>query len=174
VKTLYIAPGAPWENGYVESFNGKLRDELLAREVFDTLLEAKVLIERWRRLYNSVRPHSSLGYRPRSRAAAGPEPCPDPLEPGNSLARHESNCGHFAHGGQHRIAVLLPFRFGEVFVRPDARMKPAGIVVFRRVPPAGDDLLGHPATVLRDGREPGGSPAAICPARYASWILLAT
>jgi transposase InsO family protein len=64
VKTLYIEPGSPWENGYAESFNGKLRDELLAREVFDTLLEAKVLIERWRRAYNIVRPHSSLGYRP--------------------------------------------------------------------------------------------------------------
>jgi transposase InsO family protein len=60
VKTLYIEPGSPWENGYVESFNGKLRDELLAREVFDTLLEAKVLIERWRKAYNTVRPHSSL------------------------------------------------------------------------------------------------------------------
>lgn len=64
VKTLYIEPGSPWENGYVESLNGKLRDELLAREVFDTLLEAKVLIERWREAYNTVRPHSSLGYRP--------------------------------------------------------------------------------------------------------------
>jgi putative transposase len=64
VKTLYIEPGSPWENGYIESFNGKLRDELLAREVFDTLLEAKVLIERWRKVYNTVRPHSSLGYRP--------------------------------------------------------------------------------------------------------------
>jgi putative transposase len=64
VKTLYIEPGSPWENGYIESFNGKLRDELLAREVFDTLLEAKVLIERWRKAYNTVRPHSSLGYRP--------------------------------------------------------------------------------------------------------------
>ena len=52
------------ENGYVESFNGRLRDELLDREVFDTLLEAKVLIERWRVGYNTVRPHSSLGYRP--------------------------------------------------------------------------------------------------------------
>jgi transposase InsO family protein len=62
VKTLFIEPGSPWENGYVESFNGKLRDELLAREVFDTLLEAKVLIERWRRTYNTLRPHSSLGY----------------------------------------------------------------------------------------------------------------
>ena len=64
VKTLYIEPGSPWENGYVESFNGKLRDELLDREVFDTLFEAKVLIERWRRHYNTVRPHSALGYRP--------------------------------------------------------------------------------------------------------------
>jgi putative transposase len=63
VKTLFIEPGSPWENGYVESFNGTLRDELLAREQFDTLLEAKVLIERWRRHYNAVRPHSSLGYR---------------------------------------------------------------------------------------------------------------
>ena len=64
VKTLYIEPGSPWENGYVESFNGKLRDELLNPEIFDTLLEAKVLVERWRRHYNAVRPHSSLGYRP--------------------------------------------------------------------------------------------------------------
>ena len=64
VKTLYIEPGSPWENGYVESFNGKLGDELLEREVFDTLFEAKVLIERWRVHYNTVRPHSSLGYRP--------------------------------------------------------------------------------------------------------------
>jgi putative transposase len=63
VKTLYIEPGSPWENGYVESFNGKLRDELLNGEVFDTLLEAKVLIERWRVQYNTRRPHSSLGYR---------------------------------------------------------------------------------------------------------------
>jgi len=64
VTTLFIEPGSPWENGYIESFNGKLRDELLDGEVFDTLLEAKVLIERWRRRYNTVRPHSSLGYRP--------------------------------------------------------------------------------------------------------------
>jgi transposase InsO family protein len=64
VGTLYIEPGSPWENGYIESFNGKFRDELLDREVFDTLLEAKVLVARWRRHYNTVRPHSSLGYRP--------------------------------------------------------------------------------------------------------------
>jgi transposase InsO family protein len=64
VTTLFIEPGSPWENGYVESFNGKLRDELLNGEIFYTVQEAKVLIEMWRRHYNQVRPHSSLGYRP--------------------------------------------------------------------------------------------------------------
>jgi putative transposase len=64
VKTLYIEPGSPWENGYIESFNGRLRDELLNLEVFDTVLEAKVLCEQWRRHYNAVRSHSSLGYEP--------------------------------------------------------------------------------------------------------------
>jgi len=64
VQTLYIEPGSPWENGYIESFNGKLRDELLNLEIFDTLLEAKILAERWRREYNTFRPHSSLGYKP--------------------------------------------------------------------------------------------------------------
>jgi transposase InsO family protein len=63
-RPLFIEPGSPWENGYVESFNGKLRDELLDRELFYTLWEAQVLIEHWRRTYNRVRPHSSLGYRP--------------------------------------------------------------------------------------------------------------
>ena len=73
VRTLYIEPGSPWENGYVESFNGKLRDELLNVEVFDTLWEAKVLAERWRREYNQRRPHSALAYRPPARTlpAAG-------------------------------------------------------------------------------------------------------
>ena len=64
VKTLYIEPGSPWENGYNESFNGKLRDELLNGEIFYSLKEAQVLIERWRRHYNTLRPHSALGYRP--------------------------------------------------------------------------------------------------------------
>jgi transposase InsO family protein len=75
VKTLFIEPGSPWENGYNESFNGKLRDELLNGEIFDTLYEAKVLIEDWRREYNTFRPHSSLGYRP---------PAPETAEPKNS------------------------------------------------------------------------------------------
>ena len=64
VKTLYIEPGSPWENGYNESFNGKLGDELLKREIFYSLKEAKVLIEQWRHHYNTIRPHSALGYRP--------------------------------------------------------------------------------------------------------------
>jgi len=64
VKTLFIEPGSPWENGYIESFNGKLRDELLNGEIFTTLTEARVLIERWRMQYNQVRPHSALGYHP--------------------------------------------------------------------------------------------------------------
>jgi transposase InsO family protein len=74
VRTLYIEPGSPWENGYLESFNGKLRDELLNVEIFDTLLEAKVLIERWRIHYNTVRPHSALGYRPPAPEAIQPWP----------------------------------------------------------------------------------------------------
>lgn len=64
VKTLFITPGSPWENGYCESFNGRLRDELLNGELFYSLREAQVVIETWRREYNTIRPHSSLGYRP--------------------------------------------------------------------------------------------------------------
>ena len=64
VKTLFIEPGSPWENGYNESFNGKLRDELLNGEIFYSLKEVQILTERWRREYNTIRPHSSLGYRP--------------------------------------------------------------------------------------------------------------
>ena len=72
VKTLFIEPGSPWENGYIESFNGKLRDELLNREIFTTLTEARVLIEQWRKEYNHIRPHSSLGYRPPAPEASIP------------------------------------------------------------------------------------------------------
>ena len=64
VKTLFIEPGSPWENGYIESFNGKLRADLINREVFTTLTEAKILVEVWRREYNQFRPHSSLRYHP--------------------------------------------------------------------------------------------------------------
>ena len=63
VKTIYITPGSPWENAYIESFHDKLRDECLNRELFGSLLEAQIIIEQWRVEYNSLRPHSSLGYR---------------------------------------------------------------------------------------------------------------
>ena len=63
-KTAYIEPGSPWENGYCESFNGRFRDELLNREIFYSLWEAQIIIEEWRRHYNTKRPHSALGYRP--------------------------------------------------------------------------------------------------------------
>ena len=70
VKPLFIEPGSPWENGYIESFNGKMRDELLSGGIFYSLMEAQVLIEMWRKHYNTVRPHSALGYKP---------PAPDTL-----------------------------------------------------------------------------------------------
>jgi putative transposase len=73
VKTLFIQPGSPWENGYIESFNGKLRDELLNGEIFDTILEARVVTETWRKKYNTIRPHSSLGYRPPAPEAFYPQ-----------------------------------------------------------------------------------------------------
>ena len=79
-KTAYIEPGSPWENGYIESFNARMRDELLNGELFYSLKEAQVIIENWRRHYNGVRPHTSLGYQPPAPEtwvpirAAGPSP----------------------------------------------------------------------------------------------------
>lgn len=75
-KTLFIAPGSPWENGYNESFNGKLRDEFLNGEIFYTLQELQILLEQWRRTYNQVRPHSALGYRPPAPEALLPRLAP--------------------------------------------------------------------------------------------------
>jgi len=74
VKTLFIEPGSPWENGYNESFNGKLRDEVLNGEIFYTLTEARVIIEGWRHAYHTFRPHSSLGYRPPAPESVLPPP----------------------------------------------------------------------------------------------------
>ena len=85
VKTLFIEPGSPWEIGYCESFNSKLRDELLAREIFYDLREAKTLIEWWREHYNTLRPHSSLGYRPPAPKAILPKNIP-PLYPQSAAA----------------------------------------------------------------------------------------
>jgi len=79
-KTAFIEPGSPWENGYCESFNSKLRDELLNSEIFYSLAEAKVIIEVWRRYYNTERPHSSLGYKP-----PAPEAIAWPSKPAGSL-----------------------------------------------------------------------------------------
>jgi putative transposase len=88
-KTAYIAPGSPWENGYIESFNARLRDELLDGEIFYTLKEARIIVESWRHHYNTVRPHASLGYRPpapevfvpafAARAALQPQPATPPV-----------------------------------------------------------------------------------------------
>lgn len=87
-KTAYIAPGSPWENGFIESFNARLRDELLDGEIFYTLAEAKIIVESWRRHFNTVRPHGSLGYKPpapevfipamTARATAQPRPATPP------------------------------------------------------------------------------------------------
>lgn len=93
VKTLYIAPGSPWENGYNESFNGRFRDEFLNREVFYTLKEAEVLTEEWRHLYNHIRPHTSLDYKPpaplarmkESASAYAPAPSFMPSSPTNQV-----------------------------------------------------------------------------------------
>jgi transposase InsO family protein len=87
-KTAYIEKASPWENGYVESFNGKLRDELLNGEAFNTLREAQVLIEEWRRHYNRVRPHSSLGYRP---------PAPETVPMARSQVSSEAGVAAMAH-----------------------------------------------------------------------------
>ena len=90
VGTLFIEPGSPWENGYVESFNGKLRDECLNGELFYTLAEAQVITGNWRWEYNTIRPHSSLGYRPPAPEAVAPEPplagAPPPQVLGSSAA----------------------------------------------------------------------------------------
>ena len=93
VRTAFIEKASPWENGYNESFNGKLRDELLNREIFYTMAEARILVERWRRHYNEVRPHSSLGYRPPAPAAimlqpARPGSASDGLRLAGSRAEH--------------------------------------------------------------------------------------
>ena len=94
VKALFIEPGSPWENGYVESLNGKLRDELLDREVFETLPEARVLIARWRDRYNTARPRSSLGHRPPDPETIAvrlpPKPCPHLQSISRSQCSHDS------------------------------------------------------------------------------------
>ncbi len=91
-KTAFIEPGNPWENGYVESFNGKLRDELLNAEMFNTLAAAKVLIEQWRVHYNTVRPHSSLGCRPPAPEVIASKMARPPGNPGPTGSRQPPCC----------------------------------------------------------------------------------
>ncbi len=95
VQTLFIAPGSPWENGYNESFNGKFKDELIHREIFYSLREAQVLVEQWRREYNTIRPHSSLGYRP---------PAPQAIRPARAWLRRPALQGP---GQVRRVAARL-------------------------------------------------------------------
>jgi len=160
VKTLYIEPGSPWENGYVESFNGKLRDELLAREVFNTLLEAKVLIERWRKVYNTVRPHSSLGYRPP--APESRRPCPlacfgyaSASGQGRSLVRAtlviETGSIHGGRSGSQGDGSLWE-RLGGCLGRGG------------RVPPAGERAGSRVHLVRRDRRRLGRGDQLECDA----------
>jgi len=115
VQTLYLEPGSPWENGYVESFNGKLRDELLDREIFYTLQEAQVLIERWRQHYNGIRPHSSLGYRPPAPEAIeigppGMDSLPLALAPGSNIGSGLPRGAGHAEAGRCRAPVGVRLR----------------------------------------------------------------
>ena len=89
-KTAYIEPGSPWENGYIESFNARLRDELLNGEIFYTLREFQIVIESWRRHYNAVRPHASLGYKP---------PAPEVFEPALTAWPASPSIGSAGHAG---------------------------------------------------------------------------
>jgi putative transposase len=98
-KTAYIEPGSPWENGYIESFNARLRDELLNGEIFYSLKEAQIVVEGWRCHYNTIRPHSSLGYQP---PAPEVELCrlhhPDRLHRPSRPSRHDLSCTNFQSG----------------------------------------------------------------------------
>ena len=97
-RTLYIEPGSPWENGYCESFNSKLRDEFLNGEIFYSMKELRVLAEPWRVHYNTVRPHSSLGYRP---------PAPQACLPANHAGEKSQNQpGHGEVESKNRFPLL--------------------------------------------------------------------
>jgi putative transposase len=113
VKTLFIEPGSPWENGYVESFNGKLRDELLNGEIFYTLKEARVLIEQWRQHYNAVRPHSALAYRPPAPEAITTSPLLAAVDTAHGAPPHTPpglcpGPGFFPFNEQQKARKLIP------------------------------------------------------------------
>ena len=100
MKTLYITPASPWETGYNESFNGSLRDELLNGEIVYTLTQAQVLIEAWRRHYNTVRPHSSLGYRP-------PAPGSRSIASATLRFRYAPPRANTGDGGNHALTINM-------------------------------------------------------------------
>ena len=102
-RTAYIAPGSPWENGFIESFNARLRDELLDGEIFYTLREAQIVIESWRRHYNAVRPHASIGYR-----APAPEVFVPALRRMAGCAIQTSSAGHASAGANASPKLTLP------------------------------------------------------------------
>jgi Integrase core domain len=113
-KTAYIAPGSPWENGFIESFNARLRDELLDGEIFYSLKEAKIVIESWRRHYNTLRPHGSLGYKPPApevfvpamsiRVDPQPQPADGVMRPEVPLGRGPA----FGAGPQGHYSINIP------------------------------------------------------------------
>ena len=102
-RTLYIEPGSPWENGYCESFNGKLRDEFLNGEIFYSLKEAQILIEQWRGDYNTQRPHSALGYRP---------PAPAACTPARALYSSKEYARNFPSGEMARLPTIPTYPRG--------------------------------------------------------------
>ena len=148
MRTLYIEPGSPWENGYVESFNGKLRDELLNVESFETLKEAQVLVERWRREYNQRRPHSALDYRPPAPEARFPEnPSPGAGSPEWTAKGPVSNVARgLVNGGRSGVKTGRrgPPDFGGSSGRPACLASGQGV------------LLGGPSGPQRCAVRPSG------------------
>jgi len=105
VQTAFIEPGSPWENGYIESFNGKLRDELLNGEIFDTVTEARVITEQWRNHYNSIRPHSALGYRLQHLKCFILFSLPMPEEITNFALVHHTGAGQWSRPGSRSTSL---------------------------------------------------------------------
>ena len=132
MKTLYIEPGSPWENAYLESFNGKLEDELLGRELFTSLTEAKVLIEQYRLQYNHERPHSALGYRTPAECAAT---CTLPnvaSAPGGAAALDLSHVGENSNPLMHGLLVGARAAWARRVLRQVLGQLPAPLPVAER------------------------------------------
>lgn len=116
IKTLYIRPGSPWENGHIESFHDKLRDECLNREIFATLAEARVILESWRVEYNEQRPHSSLGYQTPGEFARG----------ASKFGLHSASCCEsFGVMPMRNAGGLLPSKFAKINTNRDNQQQPA-------------------------------------------------